>query len=307
MSIHPKYVQSIKSGNVVAFPTETVYGLGADTWNEDAIRKVFETKGRPSDNPLIIHISDLSQLDSFVSEIPEAASILMNAFWPGPLSIILKKKKAVLDIVTAGLETVALRMPNHPIALEFISQTGPLVAPSANTSGKPSPTKASHVRQDFGADFNVIDGEATQIGLESTVIDLSVEVPTILRPGIISKQQIEELLGNEIIDSSTHYVESPRSPGQKYTHYKPSANVRWLNKGESCTNLDTLYLLVSDTTETNNVISYCGDIPKLARELYDRFRQADDEGYSSIVIESMEKLDSSLTPALFNRIKKAIG
>lgn len=302
------YIDLIKSGEVVAFPTETVYGLGADAWNPTAIQKVFSTKGRPSDNPLIVHISNEEQLSDFALEIPETAKILIKEFWPGPLTFVLPKKDQVLDAVTAGLYTVAVRMPDHEIALGFIRQTGPLVAPSANKSGRPSPTKAEHVKADFGENFPVIEGKATKVGLESTVLDLTGDAPEILRPGSISHREIEEVLGVEVKESFFHHVERPKSPGQKYSHYKPSANVRWIEENEQLNQPDTLYLLVSNIDGTSsNQISYKGDLDKLARELYDRFRQADIEGYKSIAIEAFGENESSIRTALTNRIQKAIG
>lgn len=307
MPVDSKYIQLINSGEVVAFPTETVYGLGADAWNPTAIQKVFAVKGRPSDNPLIVHISDTKQAEDFALEIPETAKKLMNAFWPGPLSLVLKKKPEVLDAVTAGLDTVAIRMPNHPLALELISQTGALVAPSANTSGKPSPTKAEHVRQDFGENFPVIDGKATKIGLESTVVDLSQSIPAILRPGSISRKQIEEVLGMFVEESFFHHTEKPRSPGQKYSHYKPNAEVRWLKEDEQPDDPSSLYLLISGSESGSNIINYKGDLNRMATELYDRFRQADHEGFDSVVIEKFEDFKQEIASALLNRINKTIS
>ncbi len=301
-----KYITLIKSGHPVAFPTETVYGLGADAWNPSAIAKVFETKGRPSDNPLIVHVSSIEQAKDFVKEVTETAQLLMDSFWPGPLSLVLKKKAEVLDAITAGLDTVAIRMPDHPLALELITQTGPLVAPSANTSGKPSPTKADHVRQDFGEDFPVIDGEATKIGLESTVIDLTGLSPAILRPGSISRKQIEEVLGREVEESFFHHMESPKSPGQKYSHYKPKAEVRWLTEEDDLSGPSTLFLLQEGELDANNLVYYRGDLEHLARELYDRFRQADLERFKAVVIEHFQDSTSAVNSALTNRIERAI-
>ncbi len=305
--ISKSYIEAIKSGDIVAFPTETVYGLGADAWNPSAIQKVFSTKGRPSDNPLIVHISEIEQVHDFASEIPASASRLMEAIWPGPLTLVLKKVPTVLDVVTAGLNTVAIRMPNHSIALEFISKTGPLVAPSANTSGKPSPTKAEHVLLDFGPDFPVIDGGATSIGLESTVLDLTSEIPTILRPGAIGKSEIENVLKQEI-QFSTKAPESPKSPGQKYSHYKPNAEVRWLDQAEVTDSKKALFLLQNMEMESSNVINYNGDLAKMAREIYDRFRQADIDGYEFINIEPLDSFSNHpMYSALMNRIAKAVG
>ncbi|MCR9132802.1 MAG: L-threonylcarbamoyladenylate synthase [bacterium] len=301
-----RYIDLIKSGEVVAFPTETVYGLGADAWNPDAIAKVFKIKGRPSDNPLIVHISDEAQIEDFALDIPDHAHRLIKAFWPGPLTLVLNKKPEVLDAVTAGLNTVALRMPEHPLALSLIKETGALVAPSANKSGSPSPTKAAHVFADFGDDFPVIDGEATRIGLESTVVDLTESFPAILRPGSISRKQIEDVLDTFVEESFFHHIEKPRSPGQKYSHYKPKAEVRWLSDDETMHNSKALYLVQSSSVESKNIIVYHNDLTLMARELYDRFREADIEGFTSVVIERFER-KSPIAEALLNRISKAIS
>lgn len=302
------YIDLIKQGNVVAFPTETVYGLGADAWNPTAIQKIFSIKGRPSDNPLIVHVSKEEQVHEFSARIPDSAHVLIEEFWPGPLSLVLHKKPEVLDAVTAGLDTVAIRMPDHDIALEFISETGPLVAPSANKSGRPSPTKAEHVKADFGADFPVIDGKATKVGLESTVLDLTGDQPEILRPGSISRKQIEDVLGFTVHESFFAHMERPKSPGQKYSHYKPKAEVRWLEVQEKINNPECLYLLLSsDVHDSANIIDFNNDLDRLARQIYDRFRQADLEGYSAVAIENFQDMDHPIVPALLNRVQKAIG
>ncbi len=302
------YIDLIKKGNVVAFPTETVYGLGADAWNPTAIQKIFTIKGRPSDNPLIVHVSEVEQVQEFSDHIPDSAHELIEEFWPGPLSLVLPKKSKVLDAVTAGLGTVAIRMPDHKIAQELISNTGPLVAPSANKSGRPSPTKAEHVKSDFGDDFPVIDGEATKIGLESTVLDLTGDQPEILRPGSISRKEIEDVLGYAVHESFFHHIERPKSPGQKYSHYKPKAEVRWLEAQEEPNDQECFYLLLTtDDPGSANIINFNNDLDRLARQIYDRFRQADLEGFSTVVIEDFQDKDHPIIPALLNRVKKAIG
>ncbi|XWN38447.1 MAG: L-threonylcarbamoyladenylate synthase [Balneola sp.] len=307
MPIEQKYIQAIKDGDVIAFPTETVYGLGADAWNSEAISNVFEIKGRPSDNPLIVHVSDPEQINDFVIDVPEVAQLLIEEFWPGPLTLVFIKKPKVLDIVTAGLDTVAIRMPANEIALEFISKTCPLVAPSANKSGAPSPTKASHIKADFGSSVLVIDGGSTQVGLESTVLDISGDQPMILRPGVIGKDQLEQVL-NQTVLTDEKSSEKPKSPGQKYSHYKPKADVKWLDSEDEFEDTSSLFLLLNAETEQQNVISYNQDFEKLARELYDRFRQADIDGYKKVVIEPFdERYQHSVIPALLNRINKAIS
>ena len=220
----------IKEGGTVAFPTETVYGLGADALNPVAVEKIFEAKGRPADNPLIVHVASKEDVGDLAKHIPEKAYVLMDKFWPGPLTLILQRKEIVPDITTGELDTVALRMPDNRIALELIRVSGrPLAAPSANLSGKPSPTTADHVVADLSGRIDaVIDAGAVNVGVESTVIDMSSEPPAILRPGMISKEDIEEEIGGIGIgyeDRVHQDIEKVRSPGMKYTHYSPSARV----------------------------------------------------------------------------------
>lgn len=305
------YIELIKQGEVVAFPTETVYGLGADVRNASAIQKVFALKGRPADNPLIVHVSSVEEIIEFSDHVSENAHKLVHAFWPGPLTLVLEKKQTVLDSVTAGLNSVALRMPAHPLALEFISKTGALVAPSANKSGRPSPTKADHVKSDFGSQFPVIDGGSTVVGLESTVLDLSTNKPVILRPGKIGMQEIEEVIGVKVAQYKSDVKDTPKSPGQKYSHYKPSAAVQYGTFASfSSIESDCLYLLQSNIGSAANIIQYNGDLELLSHDLYDRFRQADIEGYTSIFLEEIEPYRDqfpSLYIALKNRIDKALS
>ena len=304
-----RYIQLLEAGEIVAFPTETVYGLGADAWNPTAIQKVFDQKERPSDNPLIVHVSSMAEVEHFALEISEDARQLMKAFWPGPLTLIFKKKPEVLDLVTAGLDTVAVRWPSHPLSQDLIANTGPLVAPSANSSGRPSPTRADHVREDFGADFPVVDAGETAIGLESTVIDLSERPYTIYRPGAVSAKEITKKIDAQVQIANNKPGAKTKSPGTKYTHYAPDASVGWLPE-ERTDDPDTLYLLHSGRKKGNksNVIQYNGNFKRMAHELYDRFRQADHNGFHAIAIETFpNKEQDSLIPALTNRITKAIG
>ncbi|MFP8488204.1 L-threonylcarbamoyladenylate synthase [Gracilimonas sp. Q87] len=309
MSDLAPFVKIIHEGGIVAFPTETVYGLGADAWDPEAIQRIFETKGRPSDNPLIVHLSNVKEAEDFVEVIPEVAKLLMKHFWPGPLTFVLPKKREVLDSVTAGLSTVALRIPSHPKALEFIKQTGPLVGPSANRSGKPSPTKAEHVKEDFGDDFPIIDGGSTKVGLESTVIGFQDDHIIIMRPGKIGADELKSVTGLKIIEEYTNNDDTPKSPGQKYSHYKPQAHVVY--KGISTFNDHTMYLMQSAShVYQDNVICYNGDLKQLSKELYDRFRQADHLGYKHIHIEPFDDLRSrypAYYEALMNRIQKTLG
>lgn len=222
----------IKQGQVVAFPTETVYGLGANALKGQAVDGIFKAKGRPNDNPLIVHISRVKDIKPLVSELPLMIYPLIERFWPGPLTIILKKSSRVPDETTAGLNTVAIRMPNHPIALALIKEAGiPIAAPSANRSGKPSPTTAQHVFDDLSGSIPMIlDGiSPCQVGLESTVLDMSGEVPTILRPGGITPGELKKVLGNVRVDGAVLKPlgkgQAPKSPGMKYMHYSPKAQV----------------------------------------------------------------------------------
>lgn len=301
----------IKSGEVVAFPTETVYGLGADAKNISAIKKTFDIKGRPADNPLIVHISNSCQLDGLVSVLPEYFHQLSDAFWPGPISFVLKKDNSVPDLVTGGLPTVAVRMPDHPIALNLIEITGPLTAPSANKSGKPSPTRPEHIVTDFGDDFPVIDGEPSKIGLESTVIDLTTDIPAIFRPGAVSKEMIEDVLEVEVIDrTETSPNIQPKSPGLKYSHYKPNADVSWVDEVPTSPDSNSYYLTHSsiDVSKSKNLIRFNGDFNDMARSLYDHFRTADHLGYSQIWVEKLpDNFTHPLIAPLKNRVQKAIS
>lgn len=216
----------LRRGGLVAFPTETVYGLGADALNADAAAKIYAAKGRPSDNPLIVHIADTKDVYALAERVPENAVMLMEAFWPGPLTIILPKKPIVPDGTTGGLSTVAIRMPSHPVAQELIRQSGVYIAaPSANTSGRPSPTTAAHVAEDMNGRIDMIlDGGEVGIGIESTIVDLTGDIPTILRPGYITKSMLEQIIGSVAIDKALIEPDPnlrPKAPGMKYTHYAP--------------------------------------------------------------------------------------
>ena len=221
----------IKRGGLAAFPTETVYGLGANALNEKAVTGIFAAKGRPSDNPLIVHIADQRELESLTSSVPSCAAGLIYAFWPGPLTLVMPKASSVPGVITAGLDTVAVRMPSHPVALALIKKSGvPVAAPSANVSGRPSPTLASHVIEDLDGKVDVIiDGGKVEVGLESTVLDITAEPPMILRPGGITYEQLRGQLGEVRFDPSLlpggKAVSVPRAPGMKYRHYAPKAKV----------------------------------------------------------------------------------
>ncbi len=308
-----RYINLLKSGQIVAFPTETVYGLGADARNVSAVQKVFDAKQRPADNPLIVHISSRAALDEFAAEVPDDAKRLMTAFWAGPLTLIFKKRPEVLDIVTAGLDTVALRWPSHPLSQDLIARAGPLVAPSANISGRPSPTRPDHVREDFGEHFPIVEAGETQLGLESTVLDVSETPFSLYRPGGISRKQIEDIIGRTVETAKHHLGEkSAKSPGTKYSHYAPNARVQWLTDADTSDSKSTLYLLHSrePEKEAGNIIHFERDYAEMAHQLYDRFRQADRQGYVSIIIEPFSETllqKQPLAEALQNRISKAVG
>lgn len=319
----------IKKGKLVAFPTETVYGLGANGLNEEAVRKIFAAKGRPQDNPLILHISKISEIKPLVKSIPKEAEILMEEFWPGPLTIIYERSSLVPDVITAGIDTVAIRMPNHPVALELIEASGvPIAAPSANTSGKPSPTLAEHVIKDlYGKIDMIIDGGATGVGLESTVLDLTGDVPMILRPGGITLEAIKYFIPNvemdlSIISSSDKII--PKSPGQKYRHYAPNADMIVFtgnieNIVEAIRNKAKEYVDsgksvgIMATDETKNrydegiVISIGSRRNKgtIAHNLFNALRQFDELGVDIILSEGVET--GSIGTAIMNRLKKSSG
>lgn len=220
-------VDIIRGGGIVAFPTETVYGLGADATNAEAVEKIFEAKGRPADNPLIVHVDSKEAAINYVDDVSDKALKLMDAFWPGALTLIMKSKPRIFaQNVTADLETVGIRVPNHPVALNLLKRVQlPIAAPSANTSGKPSPTLAEHVYHDMEQKIPLIlDGGPTKIGIESTVLDMTSEPPVILRPGNVTKEQIENVIGTIRFSAELH-GNAPKSPGMKYTHYAPEAPV----------------------------------------------------------------------------------
>lgn len=227
-------VEQILRGNVVAFPTETVYGLGADATNASAVGKIFEVKGRPADNPLIVHVASRDDVARIAGPIPAVAEKLMERFWPGPLTLVLGRLPIIPEVVSCGLPTVGVRMPSHPVAQALIREAGvPLAAPSANLSGRPSPTTAGHVLEDLQDRIDlVLDGGETGVGLESTVIDLTVDPPVLLRPGGVTVEDLIDVLGPISIDRSvdgTEFGERPRSPGMKYAHYAPKAKMIVVN------------------------------------------------------------------------------
>lgn len=311
ITLPSKAAEIILKGEIVAVPTETVYGLAADVFNIQAVQNTFNAKGRPADNPLIVHISNMDQLKKIAINLPHNAFALALAFWPGPLTLVLHKHKNVPDIVTGGLSTVAVRMPDHPLTLEMIQLSGPVTAPSANRSGSPSPTRAEHVKKDYNNSLPILDGGISRIGIESTVLDLTVEHPLILRPGAITAEIIKDKTGIIVTDFEKSYSESrTKSPGMRYTHYKPEASVEWLNSESKKNDPDSYYILHSDLTNQSapNYFHYNGDFESMARDLYDHFRTADHLSYRNIKIEPLPDLNiNPLLPALMDRISKAIG
>ncbi|ASA97077.1 translation factor, Sua5 family [Anoxybacillus flavithermus TNO-09.006] len=313
----------LQRGELVAFPTETVYGLGANAMSTAAVENIFVAKGRPSDNPLIVHIATTEQLHDIACDIPPVAYTLIEHFWPGPLTLVLSKKDAVSPRVTAGLNTVAVRMPNHPIALALIQASGlPIAAPSANRSGRPSPTTAKHVLDDLdGRIAAVVDGGATGVGVESTVIDCTSAIPTILRPGGVTKEEIERVIGAVDIDRALVEKEAvPKSPGMKYTHYAPKAPLvvvygspSFLQQvvNEKRASGFTVGVLTTeerrDTYEADVVIA-CGrrsDLRTVAKQLYDALRAFDETHVHFIYSEAFP--NEGIGVAIMNRLLKAAG
>lgn len=322
--------QVLNRGGMVAFPTETVYGLGADALDEKASAKIYAAKGRPSDNPLIVHISDIEQLDKLVCEIPDNAKKLMDAFWPGPMTLIFKKSGLVPDGTTGGLDTVAVRMPNHKAALELIRTSGvAIAAPSANTSGRPSPTTAAHVADDLSGKIDmIIDGGAVGIGIESTIVDVTSEIPMVLRPGYITMEMLEKVVGKVGIDKAITGPVSPdvkpKAPGMKYKHYAPKAELTMF-KGE----LKNVVEHINNLTDKNvksgikTGIIACEETKDLykagevlsigsrnnedtiAHNLYGVLRKFDDMNVDVIYGETFE--DNRLGQAIMNRLLKAAG
>ena len=303
-------IERLKNGEVVAIPTETVYGLAADARNNDAVAKIFTAKGRPSDNPLIVHIGDVTQVDELVTTITPDARRLMDAFWPGALTIILPSTGVVSGLVTAGLSTVGLRIPSHPLTLSLLRESGiPLAAPSANLSGKPSPTKATHVATDLdGRIAGILDGGSCEIGLESTVIDMTTEQPTILRPGGVSLAAIESVLGRKVLVSkgANH---QPKAPGMKYAHYAPDAKV-YIVKGSSEYFTKTINQFKAKVDSKIGIlccepasIDVSGSVVvksiENGKNLYNAFREFDAEGVQVILCEYQEDA------AIMNRLMKA--
>ena len=297
----------ILKSDVVAFPTETVFGLGANAFDEKAVKKIFKLKKRPQDNPLIVHIAYKNQISLVAASVNETAKKLINKYFPGPLTIILKKNEIVPDGVTAGLDTVAVRMPSSKIALEFIKECKfPIAAPSANLSGTPSPTGFGHVLEDFNGKVScILIGPESKYGLESTVIDCSGDVPYILRPGIIT---LEEL---QMIDSSIKLEMKSgkaKSPGTKYRHYSPKAKVIITYKpAQNKLNKSSAYIGITSLSALSRnklgIYRHCKSKPEYAKSLFSLFRECDAKGVKTIFAEKVDEKGIGL--AVMNRLKKA--
>lgn len=320
----------IRRGGLVAFPTETVYGLGGDAFDGTAASRIYAAKGRPSDNPLIVHISDMKDLERVCDEVPKAAYILADKFWPGPLTIILKKNDKVPMSVTGGLDTVAVRLPSHPVAREIIAESGTLIAaPSANLSGRPSPTVGSHVAEDLDGRIDmIIDAGVIEIGLESTIVDLTGEVPMILRPGYVTKEMLSEVLGQVEIDPAIMCgVKSdvaPKAPGMKYRHYAPKAELI-IVKGDKQKVISKMQELLQNgidnglkvgimTTEENVSAFSKGEVvclgkssdgKEIARHLFATLRKFDELDVDVIYSEAF--MEEGIGQAIMNRLQKAAG
>lgn len=326
-----KAASILKNGGLVAFPTETVYGLGADALNPEASKKIYEAKGRPSDNPLIVHIASSDQIDVIAKDVPDKAYDLARVFWPGPLTIILNKRDIVPSETTGGLNTVAIRLPASKIAKEIIEGSGGYIAaPSANISGRPSPTIAEHVIEDLEGKIDmIIDGGKSTLGLESTIIDLSAEVPTVLRPGCITKSMLENVIGHveydkAILGKNMDENIVPKAPGMKYRHYAPEGSLA-IYEGNTSQVIDMINNKAKEyidagkkvgiiaTEETKHlyqhgiikVVGSRDDENSIAAGLYGVLRYFDDIHADFICSESFEGDD--LGQAIMNRLLKAAG
>lgn len=320
----------IRKGELVAFPTETVYGLGGDALHPEAAKKIYEAKGRPSDNPLIVHVAEFADLERIAKEVPAQAKILADAFWPGPLTMIVWKNEHVPYATTGGLDTVAVRMPNHPVALALIKKSGCLIAaPSANTSGRPSPTEASHVQEDMdGRIAMILDGGSVGIGIESTIIDLTEQPPMVLRPGYITTEMLADVLGEEVVLDpailTSDNMKQPKAPGMKYKHYAPKADmvivdgkkesvIGYINRVSEQMRKEQKKIAIIATEETRD--SYYADVvlcmgkredeDAIAKHMYKILRKCDELEVDIIYSESFQT--PRIGQAIMNRLLKAAG
>ena len=320
----PAAAEILKNGGLVGIPTETVYGLGADGLNQDAVERIFLAKGRPQDNPLILHIPEPSWLTRYCRDIPDAAWTLAGAFWPGPMTLVLPRKGAVPDVVTAGLDTVGMRCPAHPLCRRIIALAGtPVAAPSGNTSGRPSPTAAAHMLEDMGGKIDaIVDGGPCAVGVESTIVDLTCAPPRLLRPGGITLEQLREVLGEVAVDGAvTRQMgegERPRAPGMKYRHYAPRAPVTVV-KGAPAR---SAVYIQTHVRQGGGIICFeeyagmfpgcvvesigpAGDGEEQARRIFDALRAFDATGVPEIYAQCPDP--SGIGLAVSNRLDKAAG
>ena len=320
--------QLLRAGGLVGIPTETVYGLGANGLDPEAAERIFQAKGRPQDNPLILHIPEASWLDRYCKDIPFTAYRLAEAFWPGPLTMILPRKDVVPDAVTAGLDTVGMRCPAHPLCRAIIEAAGvPVAAPSGNTSGKPSPTTARHMLEDMDGKIDaIVDGGPCSVGVESTIVDLTCTPPRLLRPGGITLEQLEEVLGEVAVDPAVTRLmragEKPKAPGMKYRHYAPKAPVTVVagdpqksaayiaahaapEDGVIC--FDEFLPLFTRRSETRPVMDLgpAGDKEEQARHIFDALRSFDHTSVPAIWAQCPDA--SGIGLAIANRLNKAAG
>ncbi|MDO5714110.1 MAG: L-threonylcarbamoyladenylate synthase [Tissierellia bacterium] len=323
-----KAANALQEGKLVVFPTETVYGLGADGRYQETVDKIFKAKGRPGDNPLILHVGREEQVEELVLEIPQAAKDCMIMFWPGPLTIIFNKNPDVPENVTAGLDTVAIRMPSHPIAEAILKEANiPVAAPSANVSGRPSPTKVDHVKEDLmGKVDMIVDGGITDVGIESTVLDVTVDPPMVLRPGSVTVEELKVLLGDVRMDEGliqAHSKKLPKSPGQKYKHYAPKAecvlfggNLSNVAKEVNRRIKENPHKKIGVMATTETIEMYQGadlllnmgsrtDLREVAHNIFDQLRYCDEEGMDYIYIEGFEL--TGMGAGIMNRLLKACG
>ena len=320
----------LKGGGLVAFPTETVYGLGANALDKEAVKKIFEAKGRPQDNPLIVHISDFDEIDPLVLEIPEISKVLMKKFWPGPMTIILKKSTLIPYETSAGLDSVGIRMPSNQVARQIIKAAGvPIAAPSANISGRPSPTDVESCIEDLAGKIEmIVGGEKCPVGVESTVVDCTINPPCVLRPGGITLEMLKSIDNNIYIDPAIMKKPDvdfkPKAPGMKYRHYAPKAPVKII-EGDIEKTIAKINEIVQNyidenkrvgiiaTEETKNhykngIVVSIGtrkNMEEIARNLFLTLRNFDDTDVSVILSESFEEKGVGI--AVMNRLKKAAG